>query len=623
MRTGVTGLFLLCVVAAGSSPDAPLVIIADGHSAYDIVIPGDALPTTRLAGDELREYVGRACGVALDIVPAVRPGRRGIHIQHDGNLPRNGFVIHATDHGDIELRGCDGPGVEGRVDLVRPVLRGTCHAVYEFLERFAGVRWYWNEPLGEIIPELSRLTVPRGADIRQTPAFEYRALAYGPVGTGDGEWARRNRLGADRGMHHGHYVHRLLKVGEWARRGHPEFASLIEGRRKTEGEHVCLSNPEVVRIIAEESARAFEKDANLNMMSISLPDGHDFCSCPNCSALDAGSAGKSRTSRVLHFYNQVAELLDGKHGDRKLGAYVYSEYLDPPAQSIPIHPMLTLVVAPNSAMYLSDSVRLRHSHELNAAWAGLHDQVFAYDTLYLMSLHWGLPAPIGGPAVELVRSYAKTGIRGAYLYIAPTWEAGGADAYLLTRLLWNPQADVDRTRNEYFGLLYQGAAEPVRRYFEIAESCWRSAVLGDKPTSAALSKFVGSLKPTDRRLANLVLGYAPHLVELEACVKDAESRVDEDDRVRRRVERIRDNFVLTDTTVRGLQAAIACHRDPLNRASAVAELKKLGAERDALMVRLSASYGKQLVDWLRAEDERSDSPLRRDGRLRKSTPAIP
>ncbi|NOS99003.1 MAG: DUF4838 domain-containing protein [Phycisphaerales bacterium] len=623
MQSVLTHVILPCLTVLAVSPDASWIIVHDGHSSYDIVVAEDALPTTRLAASELREYIGRATGVALELVSSPRSGRHAIHVRSDAELPRNGFTIDATDDGDIVLRGHDGPGTDPGVDNARPVLRGTCHAVYEFLERFAGVRWFWNEPLGEIVPPSRRLTVPRGISVRQAPAFAYRALANGPPGTLHGEWARRNRLGADRGMHHGHYVHRLLKVADWARRGHPEYAALIDGRRKTDGEHVCLSNPEVVRIVAGESARAFRREPNLNMMSISLPDGHDFCTCAQCMALDTAGDEKNRASRVFHFYNQVAESLAGEFGDRKLGGYVYSEYIQPPARPIRIHPMMALVVAPNSATYLSDPNRRRQSDELNATWAGLHDEVYAYDTFYLVSLHWGLPVPIGQPAVDLVQSYATIGFRGAYLYIAPTWETGGADAYVLTKLLWNPEADVERIGDEYYGLLYQRAAPPVRRYFEIAEDCWRATVIVDKAASRALAANIKSGSGSDRRLANLILGYGPRLTELEECVADAESLTGGDEQVRQRVERIRDNFRLTFTTIRGLQYAADYEASRSDRAAALAELKKLAGERDALLDKMASSYGQQLVEWVRGGDEGSDSPLRPGSRLRGPTDGAP
>ena len=50
----------------------------------------------------------------------------------------------------------------------------------------------------------------------------------------------------------------------------------------------------------------------------------------------------------------------------------------------------------------------------------------------------GMPTPLGQPLVDLVRLYDEVDLRGAYLYLGPTWESLGADGYVLARLLWDP-----------------------------------------------------------------------------------------------------------------------------------------------------------------------------------------
>ena len=51
--------------------------------------------------------------------------------------------------------------------------QSTCYAVYDFLEKFCGVRWYGPGELGRVCPRHTTLIVS-GADIRRTPAFKYR-----------------------------------------------------------------------------------------------------------------------------------------------------------------------------------------------------------------------------------------------------------------------------------------------------------------------------------------------------------------------------------------------------------------------------------------------------------------
>lgn len=51
--------------------------------------------------------------------------------------------------------------------------QGTCYAVYDFLERFCGVRWYAPGELGIVFDKMPTLRLPV-ANIRRKPAFEFR-----------------------------------------------------------------------------------------------------------------------------------------------------------------------------------------------------------------------------------------------------------------------------------------------------------------------------------------------------------------------------------------------------------------------------------------------------------------
>ena len=51
--------------------------------------------------------------------------------------------------------------------------QSTCYAVYDFLERFADVRWYLPTELGLCCPSTKTLLVS-GTDVRRSPAMKYR-----------------------------------------------------------------------------------------------------------------------------------------------------------------------------------------------------------------------------------------------------------------------------------------------------------------------------------------------------------------------------------------------------------------------------------------------------------------
>lgn len=609
-----------------------LVIVADGRTDYEIVVDESAFATTRLAAAELRDYLRRATGVTLRIVPRPSAGIGHIYIASTDELAPHGFAIQAHE-GNLFIRGGDSAGGGRSVDYMEPIHRGTCNAVYEFLETFVGVRWYWTDRLGEIVPRSTRVAVPANLVIKQAPRFDYRVLAYGPRGSRKGDWARHNRLGAAHTVYHGHALHKIVPVDVWARRGHPEYAAMRAGTRRTRaargssGGHVCTGNPDVIRIVAESAESFFAGHPEQTMYSIAPPDGSGVCTCELCTRYDVPGYkvpdGLHKgwpviTDRMLHFYNSVAEIVARDYPDRRLGGTIYMDYLYPPRRVTHVHPMVTLVVAPNRALNAGNDATFSFLRELYTRWGKFHDPVYAYDTFFLSRRTFGLPTPLGHRAAELIGVFDDAGIDGAYLYIGPTWETLGAEPYLLARLLWDPGCDVDAIEREYYGLLYQSAAGAVRSYFETAEQCWRIATTADERDVRRLAGAFHRSKPWARpAFAKLILGYEPRLGDLERHLQDAERLAAGNDVLRRRVARLRDNYDLTAATIDGLRALVAYWKDRPKDAGQLVRLRRAIERRESLLRRVAKGYAPELKERLHFADAGVDSPLEYGGYYHK------
>ena len=58
--------------------------------------------------------------------------------------------------------------------------QGTCYAVYDFIERFLGVRFYGPSPKNIVVPSIQRLRIDN-VHIQRAPAIKYRdgSLTFG------------------------------------------------------------------------------------------------------------------------------------------------------------------------------------------------------------------------------------------------------------------------------------------------------------------------------------------------------------------------------------------------------------------------------------------------------------
>ena len=147
------------------------IIVENGESAYKIVKSENASECENFAAEELQIFLNESCGIALPIVTdtqtqnsdkIISVGKTsclensGIEINYD-ELEYDGFVIQTKDE-DIYI--------DGARD------RATLYGVYDFLEKYVGIRFLTNEYTH--IPELEKLSVYDLNEI-EVPDFQLRS----------------------------------------------------------------------------------------------------------------------------------------------------------------------------------------------------------------------------------------------------------------------------------------------------------------------------------------------------------------------------------------------------------------------------------------------------------------
>ena len=121
--------------------------------------------------------------------PVIHVGRdelvekAGLHLD---DLDEDGFVIHTL--GDRHLI------LAGRYP------HGSEFAVYRFLHKYGGVRWYFPTELGEVVPRQTSFVVGPLAD-REEPAYRSRQWSAA-AGFDGGEWERHNLCRGRYDFHH-------------------------------------------------------------------------------------------------------------------------------------------------------------------------------------------------------------------------------------------------------------------------------------------------------------------------------------------------------------------------------------------------------------------------------------
>jgi len=526
-------------VVCATNGSANLAIVENGQSEYKIVCSRDAVPATLLAATELQQLVQRSTGVLLPIVAPAKHGPVSILLRSDATVPRDSFTLK-VEGSNLVISGHDTDGDPRFVDYEKgPTSCGTLYGVYELLETQLGVRFYWPDELGTIIPSRTSFTVPRDLSVIQRPRFTLRRLWHGPeyVNYRDEAasrmWGRRLRLGASTPLKFNHAWFRILNVKEWAAKGHPEYAALVDGVRRTEYDRrerrngqVCTSNPKVQSIFVE--AARVSKNA---MFSVSPNDGYGgHCECDNCRSLDSGRSipdgrftGKRDLSdRIISFYNLIAQ-----RADRPVGGNAYNEYIEVPANT-KLHPGVAISVAMNNAWLSGIDEERARAERLYRAWGEYSPRTTAFDIFYLNKQMHDLIAPLGESVDRRVRLIAESGMAGALFYIAPEMELAGPDAYVAAKLMWDPTADATRLREDYFRDLYGRSWQSVQRIYLRTAAQWHKVVpeyKWSKKRRQALLQIIPEMRADLKQAEDQAGGADPLVTQRLARLRQAIDRM--------------------------------------------------------------------------------------------------
>ncbi|MCA1810187.1 MAG: DUF4838 domain-containing protein [Lentisphaerae bacterium] len=372
------GCLGLCLLSAGASHAAEkLVLVEDGVSRAPIVIYQDMPPLTRMAAEELAEYIEKSSGARPEIIEglpdplpdhAIWVGYQPVlnkifpDVDFDFKHPEEILIAANTSHLVIAGRDIWDPAnlvVEGKFSNVEGVQQeyGTHNAVYTFLHDQLGVRWLWPGELGEDVPENKTIAldpfvyryhpqvVSRGSLFAYSTLHRVGTERREPYSGGapSGYWLRAQRLQLDSMPYPGGGG----GFGKWWERfheTHPDYFALQPGGKrdlctKPGNVKLCVSNPAVWEQWVADVAVQLEEDPNLRAFNGAPGDGyhHGHCICDNCRDWDHPDGEPRRliwqglaqeyvslTERYVIFANHLARLLKERFPDKELYVYTYA-----------------------------------------------------------------------------------------------------------------------------------------------------------------------------------------------------------------------------------------------------------------------------------------------------------
>ena len=463
-----------------------LVLAENGQSAYRIVVAQNASPSTKHGAEELQMFLEQITGAKLPIVSDREPqGEKEIILGDNDHLRALGLTIDFTSLGK---EGYVIRTVGNHLVIAGGRLRGNMYGVYGFLQDHLGCRWF--APKVSHIPKSPRLAVGQ-IDDRQVPVLEYREPFT--FECFDGDWCARNRMNSSRaqlGKKQGgkitygrgffaHTFNNLVPPEKYFDK-HPEYFSLVKGKRLKEGSQLCCTNPEVVRICIEGVRKGMSEQPDADVFYVSQNDCYNYCECPKCQAL-ARREG-SQIAPVLQLVNRVAEAVENDFPDKSVMTLAYQWSRRAPKQMRP---------RPNVIIMLS-SIECCFSHTMETcdcdynvlfkalpfegmfrddlkAWGKVAERIWVWDYASCFN-NYLLPFPnqrVRGPNIRFLIANNVKGIFEHDCYNTADSELWTLGAYMTAKLLWNPNYDDNKAMNEFLEGYYGRAAAPIHAYIDM------------------------------------------------------------------------------------------------------------------------------------------------------------
>ena len=448
-------------------------VIRDGKTEYRLVWPERATEKERYAAELLETYLGKCFGC----VPARAGEEYGgafLSVGETKKLERSGLARPAErslDAANISVK-------EGEIYLYGDDEDGCINAVLEFLERFAGVRFF--APDETLCPVYRRLDVPVGT-IRSVPDFETRMLGY--FGTmSNRDFAYKKRV--------------LYDHSNWGLWSHTHFLILPPEKYASEhrdwyskdGTQLCLTNEEMRKEFTENLFRIIQQNPQAEYFMLGQEDEDTFCDCENCLRSHAENGGRAGTMMI--FVNKVAEeierrLKNSSTPSRKvlLVTFAYCKTEEPPVG----------YDAEKDKFFLKNSaVRARHNvgvmfapiftcftHDMMNKTCNLkvRNNLLGWSEVSQKLLVWCYSSNYAGYLVPLnnfntvlgtYRTFRDYGV----VYIFNQGIFNSLDTfhylkiYLHSALMWNVDADTERLKEEFFANYYRAAAPYMRKYYD-------------------------------------------------------------------------------------------------------------------------------------------------------------
>ena len=417
------------------------MLVTNGNTSSRIILKENN-QISWTAANLLQTFIQKVTSCKLPVVISQTPRKGDILIggQSPAEVTEDGFSI-STQDGILKISGKE---------------NGVVYGVVTLLEQYLGID-YWGENEYSLTPSKT-VNLPFINKV-ENPGFRYRQTQCYAIHT-DSIYKWWNRLEEPNEVFAaGYWVHtfdKLLPSSIYGKE-HPEYYSYFKGKRHPgKASQWCLSNPEVFEIVAQRVDSIFKANPDKHIMSVSQNDGnYTNCTCDACKAIDDYEGALSGS--IITFLNKLA-----RFPDKEFSTLAYLYTMNPPKHVKPL-PNVNIMLCDidcDREVTLTENASGKKFVKAMEGWSKITNNIFVWD--YGINFdNYLAPFPNFHILQDNIRLFKKNHATMHFSQIAGSRGGDFAElrAYLVSKLMWNPEVNVDSLM-QHFLHGYYGEAAP-------------------------------------------------------------------------------------------------------------------------------------------------------------------
>lgn len=380
--------------------------------------------------------------------------------------------------------------------------RGSFNAVCGFLMKL-GVRWYAPGELGEVVPAMKTIPLPK---INETvrPDFPIRRVnvRFGVHGLNLAMWAMRLGSRDPYDVQCAHGMDDMTHRDEIFTK-HPDWFALYGGKRQNQPgqrlNQLCYSNEELFQQTVRNVRMQFDH-YKMEMVSVMPPDAYTaICQCKLCEGKDSPERDQRGllSDHVWDFVNRVAKEVRRTHPDKKILNSAYGTYTLTPLKIARLEPNVVVSIVGGRRPMNNKPEEQEECRKLREGWlAKTSSPIIIFENYPFTDRGWYLPAftpHAMGASINATKGVSQG--EDIWLSVRQDFEKTGMGfnhflVYFTQRMYWGGKdTNMDAMFREYVRLFYGPAEAEMNAFFDYCEANWQATEKEKDKADTALALF--------------------------------------------------------------------------------------------------------------------------------------